>query len=120
MTQHSPMDLAQQARVDTPDGVRLPGWIVASDVVLVQAGGLKAPISVTVDGVTLAAEAMHESTLGVDDEQPWTALELPEGTVEVVGDRRPPTLPESLGTDRPLGARRAFWCLVFPLMRGCR
>lgn len=120
MTHHSPMDLAQQVQVDTADGARMPGWVVASDVVVVQAGGLKAPISVTVDGATLTAEATHETTLGVDDEKPWTALELPDGTIEVAGERRPPTLPESLGTDRPLGARRAFWCLVFPLMRGCR
>lgn len=72
----------------------------------------------SVDGAAIVAEVAHEAPLG-DDEQPWTALELPPGTIEVTGEVRPPTLPEGLGGG-DLGARRAFWCLVFPRMRGCR
>lgn len=121
MTEHTPTENARQVLVSTVDGVRVPGWIVRSDVVVVQAGGLKAPLTVTIDGEPLVAEAAYETTLRPDDEQPWTALELPLGTVEVIGELRPPTLPGEDSGDTLIHSERiAFWCLVFPRMRGCR
>lgn len=119
---------APQVPVTTVDGVRVPGWVVRRDLVVVQAGGLKQPISVTVDGVQVQAEIVHETTRDPADDQPWTALELPDGTLDVVGEYHPPTLPAAPRPAPPgdgdrvrtLGARVAFWCLVFPQLRGCR
>ena len=115
---------ARQVLVTASDGVRVPGWIVRRDVVVIQAGGLKQPLRVRDGKVHAEAGTVHESEAESCDAAPWTALELPTGTFDIEGEHYPPTLPENTGGVSKDGqrfqARVAFWCLVFPRMRGCR
>lgn len=104
--------------VRTAEGILLAGWPIRRDTVLVHAGGLSGPVTVTIDGREVQATATHESTRGIDSWQPLTALELPENSLEIRGERFPPDMAD----EEPRfghGARRAFWCIVFPRMRGC-
>lgn len=112
--------IAAQVSVQDANGVRIPGWAVRQDVVVTHAGGLQPPLTAVVNGDPVEAEVVHEATIELDSEQPWTALELPEGSIAVQGERFPPGLAAG-ADDRPgFGARRAFWCIMFPQMRGCR
>lgn len=117
----------------------LPGWAVRPDTVVVHAGGITAPARVRIGADWVTAVDTFEAELGrsldlalnddddgqddaaaVDAEQvPWTALELPEGTLAVDVESFPPGITPPAHDPSRFGARVAFWCLVFPRMRGC-
>lgn len=118
--------LTQQAstyRVTLENGMTLVGWPIRADHVVVQASGLTGPITVRIDGQDVEVTNVYESA-GVEDfSMPVTALELPEGSIDVPGEIIPPHMaPQEQADDgsQTMGARTFFWCLVFPRMRGCR
>lgn len=114
--------LAEAVAVRTENDVLLVGWGVRQDTVVVQAGGLQGPLTVTIGDQEIQATEIFEANQDIDSWQPLTALELPEGSLNLAGDLYPPhMLPEIPSPDDPqtMGARVAFWCLVFPRMRGC-
>lgn len=111
-------------RVTLSNGMHLVGWAIRADTVVVQASGLTGPITVTIDGQGLEVTEVIESQ-GVEGlSLPLTALELPEGSLEMHGETIPPHMappaPSNDGETTTMGARTYFWCLVFPRMRGCR
>lgn len=117
---------AEQIAVRDAGGVRVAGWAVRPDAVLVQASGLKRPLSAKVDKAWVQADAVHEAKDGSDR---WTLLELPAGSVKVDGSPMPPVLPQgltasdssvSVGTMAALGSGVPIWCRIFPKMKGCR
>lgn len=112
----------RQVPVTTADGAQLIGRVMQGDIVIVEKAGLVQPISITLDGLSIEAELVHESTsLALGADEPWTALELPVGTFD--GGCASPTTPPSQDPSediKTLGARVAFWCLLFPGLRGCR
>lgn len=115
---------AAQHLVDVGSGLTLPGWAVRTDTVVVHAGGLPAHARVRVRGKDewVTAIEAFEAQLGLHatgDEVPWTALELPEGSLTVDGEAHPPGITPPATDPTSMGARVAFWCLVFPRMRGC-
>lgn len=119
---------AVECTVDAGNGLTLPGWAVRTDTVVVHAGGLTAPVRVRLgdDWITAVDSFETQLILEVSDESgasgesvPWTALELPEGTLPVDVEAFPPGLTPPAPDPTRYGARVAFWCLVFPRMRGC-
>lgn len=121
MSEPSPR-LAEAVAVRTQNNVVLVGWAVRRDTVVVQAGGLTGPLTVTVGDREVEAIETFETTENVDSWQPLTALQLPEGTLELAGEFFPPhMLSNGVSPDdsETMGARVLFWCLVFPRMRGC-
>lgn len=109
---------AKQVTVTAADGVLVPGWVIRKDVVVTQAGGLRQPISVIVGGAPVQSEKVLETKPSSPDDLPWTALELPSGTFDVAGDHYPPVVPEPIAGGQK--GSMAFWCYVFPGLRGCR
>lgn len=110
---------AAEVAVSSGDVITLPGWAIRSDTVLVHASGLPDPIRVATDGEWVTAVDTFEAAVGVESEQRWTAIELPEGTLEVDGEAFPPGVTPPATDPTRTGARIAFWCLIFPRMRGC-
>lgn len=114
--------LAEAIKVQTDDDLVLVGWAVRQDTVVVQAGGLTGPLTVTIGDREIEATEVFESEPALGSWQPLTALQLPEGSLNVAGEVFPPhMLSNGPAPDDPqtMGARVAFWCLVFPRMRGC-
>lgn len=116
--------------VEVADGVTLPGWAVRTDTIVVHAAHLPAPVRVHIGHDWVTAVETFEARLGLDadpdstaasalDGIPWTAIELPEGSLKVDGEAFPPGLTPPASNPAERGARVAFWCLVFPRMRGC-
>lgn len=97
--------------------ILLTGWAVKNDVVVVLAGGLDASVEVTVDGQRIGVEEIYETTKGFERWEPLSALQLPEGTLNVGAEAYPPGMePEH---SRGMPATYAFWCRLFPRIRGC-
>lgn len=120
---------ARSLPVHTACGIVLVGWAIRTDTVLVQASGLEANVRVVVDGqdvipIGVHQSAGHESTglelaWSADSWPRVTALELPPGTLAVRGERSVPRFgPAPLPSD-VMPAHVAFWCRLFPRMRGC-
>lgn len=118
----------EQIPVRDAAGAWVLGWVIRTDTVAVQAGGLSRPLSARIGERWVEAEVVHETTTEIEGDQPWTALELPAGTLDGVAAQRPSVLPvlalphpdAEEGDDLRHKATVPFWCLVFPKMRGCR
>lgn len=115
---------ARTVPVQVNGGILLVGWAIKQDTVLVEASGLGSA-RVSISGRDVTPIASHETTQGVDSRLPLTALELPAGTLEVSGEHYPPHLgpavlsPDAIPDVEGPGDRIAFWCRMFPRMRGC-
>lgn len=95
----------------------LTGWAIKRDTVLVRAAGLNGDTEVTIDNERIPVQDIQETTRGIDGWEPLSALQLPQGTLEVPGEAFPPGIePPQLPGDP---ARYAFWCRLFPRIRGC-
>ncbi|HMR49604.1 MAG TPA: hypothetical protein PKE40_08165 [Arachnia sp.] len=115
---------AEQVTVRDAGGITVPGWGVREDTVVAIAGGLREPVSVRLGGKWITAERLHQTAPDGKSDQPWIALELPSGSLAVAGEKFPPLLPQATsdvtGDAATMKAQVPFWCLVFPLMKGCR
>lgn len=121
MPKSSPQgNAAEQVTVRDANGITVPGWSVREDTVVTIAGGLRQPVSVRLDGTWIEAEQLHQSVPDDKSGQPWVALELPAGSVSVAGEKFPPLLPHVASDVTAMRAQVPFWCLLFPLMKGCR
>lgn len=118
----------QEVRVVLADGGERTGYAVRTDVVLLLEPGVQLPVVVVIDGREVQAVAVY-SEHGVEPASSrLTAVELPEGTVEVDGVQ----LPEGLGRSNTMGyrpdpdrpdapgggpdvqAQHSLFCLLFP------
>lgn len=115
------MPPAARVQVLTPSGLTVPGWLVRTDTVVAEAGGLGPEVTVVLGDRKVDVEETWEATLEITTNQPWTALVLPEGTHTMAGEAMPPQLPLR-PDDREArdGVRGGIWCVLFPRMRGCR
>lgn len=110
--------IAQQVPVHANGGILLIGWAIRPDTVLVEASGLVSP-QVLIDGQEVAPIQTHEATREMDSWLPLTAFELPAGKLEVDGEFHLPDLGPAPWPPDALGDRVAFWCRMFPRLRGC-
>lgn len=109
------------------DDRRLVGYLIRSDAVLVMEPDVRLPAIVFVNDREVAPIEAHRpgildpETLEPSDTYRWTALQLPDGTVDVPGERIPPgvDVPISDEPGKGHGARRSMWCWFFPRLRGC-
>src|SRR5699024_5526345 len=109
----------EAVKVRIGDDMTLVGWAVRQDTVVVQASGLNGKLTVTVGDQEVPVADTFESIDDPDTSLPMTALQLPEGTLDVTGELFPPhmlTNGASPIDPQKMGARVAFWCLVFPRM----
>lgn len=114
--------LAEPVAVATQDGRLLVGWGVRQDTVVVETDTLEGPVTVAIGERHIETAELFESSSDVGTGQPLTALQLPEGSLNLAGELFPPRmLPEIPDPDEPqtMGARVSFWCIVFRRMRGC-
>lgn len=114
--------LAEPVAVSTNDGRLLVGWGVRQDTVVVEADDLQAPVTVAIGDQQIETSELFESSADAVPGQPLTALQLPEGSLNLAGELFPPRmLPEIPDPEEPqtMGARVSFWCIVFRRMRGC-
>lgn len=110
--------IAEKLPVYASNGIVLVGWAIKRDTVLVEASGLESP-HVIIDGQEVTPIQTHETTRNMDSWLPLTALELPAGTLEVHGEFYLPNLGPAPLPPNVLGDRIAFWCRMFPRLRGC-
>lgn len=114
--------LAEPVAVSTPDGRLFVGWGVRQDTVVVLADGIEGPVTVAIGDRYLETTELFEASTALDSAQPMTALQLPEGSLNLAGELFPPhMLPEIPDPNEPHthNARVSFWCIVFRRMRGC-
>lgn len=114
--------LAEPVAVSTRDGRLLVGWSVRQDTVVVQAEDLEGPVTVAIGNHHVETNELFGATSASASAQPLTALQLPEGSLNLADEYFPPyMLPEISGPDelQTTEARRSFWCIVFRRMRGC-
>lgn len=95
----------------------LTGWAVKDDVVVVMAGGLDSSVEVSIAERRIAVEEIYETSRGIDRWEPLSALQLPEGSLKVGAEAFPPGLTPPPARGMP--ATYAFWCRLFPRIRGC-
>ncbi|MCW4465255.1 hypothetical protein OK351_07035 [Glutamicibacter sp. MNS18] len=95
----------------------LTGWVIKTDTVLVRAGGLNGQTEVSVGDRRVKVEDIFEMTRGIDGWEPLSALQLPQGTLQIKGEAFPPGIEPPGAPGMP--ATYAFWCRLFPRVRGC-
>ena len=95
----------------------LTGWAIKTDTVLVMASGLTEHTEVTINDERIKVENIFEITRGLEGWEPLSALQLPLGTLEVSGEAFPPGIKPPELPGHP--AVYAFWCRLFPWIRGC-
>ena len=95
----------------------LTGWAIKRDTVLVRASGFTGEISVDIDGECVMVDSVHEMIREDEGWEPLSALQLPVGTLGILGEAFPPGIEPPAEPGNP--AVYAFWCRLLPRIRGC-
>lgn len=95
----------------------MTGWAIKRDTVLVKASGFTGDICVSINGERIRVDSIHEMVREDESWEPLSALQLPAGALNIVGEAFPPGIEPPAEPGDP--AVYAFWCRLFPRIRGC-